>query len=274
VLSYARRLIVFLILFALIALFIWYAGPYFAFATYRPLEDETARWIAIGIVLGLWVVWVVIKRLRVGAATERLVAVLSQARPEKERPSAEQAKLRERFEEAISTLKQRGGHSLYDLPWYVFIGAPGSGKTTALLNSGLRFPLEQRVGKGAVRGVGGTRNCDWWFTDEAVFLDTAGRYTTQDSDESSDSEGWREFLALLRTYRLRRPLNGVVLTISVQDLLTQSDADRELYVEAARRRLTELTTELRIQLPVYVMVTRSEERRVGKECRSRWSPYH
>ena len=23
-----------------------------------------------------------------------------------------------------------------------------------------------------------------------------------------------------------------------------------------------------------VMITRSEERRVGKECRSRWSPYH
>ena len=24
----------------------------------------------------------------------------------------------------------------------------------------------------------------------------------------------------------------------------------------------------------YIAVTRSEERRVGKECRSRWSPYH
>ena len=53
------------------------------------------------------------------------------------------------------------------------------------------------MGKAAVRGVGGTRNCDWWFTDEAVFLDTAGRYTTQDSDAASDSEGWKEFLALL-----------------------------------------------------------------------------
>ena len=26
--------------------------------------------------------------------------------------------------------------------------------------------------------------------------------------------------------------------------------------------------------PGYVLVKRSEERRVGKECRSRWSPYH
>ena len=28
------------------------------------------------------------------------------------------------------------------------------------------------------------------------------------------------------------------------------------------------------RLWAYVSTTRSEERRVGKECRSRWSPYH
>src|SRR2546428_8407334 len=27
-------------------------------------------------------------------------------------------------------------------------------------------------------------------------------------------------------------------------------------------------------IPVYTVLARSEERRVGKECRSRWSPYH
>ena len=27
-------------------------------------------------------------------------------------------------------------------------------------------------------------------------------------------------------------------------------------------------------LPIFGMLRRSEERRVGKECRSRWSPYH
>ena len=25
---------------------------------------------------------------------------------------------------------------------------------------------------------------------------------------------------------------------------------------------------------IWIAITRSEERRVGKECRSRWSPYH
>jgi type VI secretion system protein ImpL len=252
------RALVRLIAFLLIAVFIWFAGPYFAFGSFHPLESDMARYIAIALIVVLWLVLGIVKWLRASQATDKLVGAISQMRPEKERPSAEATKLRERFDEAIAALKQRGGRSLYDLPWYVFIGAPGSGKTTALVNSGLRFPLEQRVGKGAVRGVGGTRNCDWWFTDEAVFLDTAGRYTTQDSDQSSDSEGWREFLTLLRTYRVRRPLNGVILTISCQDLLTQSEAERETYVEAARRRLQELTDELRVQLPVYVMVTKCD----------------
>ena len=201
------------------------------------------------------------RRLRAYRKSDKLLAaVVAQPQAEPARPSAEAVKLRERFEEAVATLKQqrRSGHSLYDLPWYVIIGAPGSGKTTALLNSGLKFPLEQRVGKGALRGVGGTRNCDWWFTDEAVFLDTAGRYTTQDSDAASDSAAWAEFLALLRKYRARRPVNGVILTINAQDLMVQGDAAREAHVEAARRRLNELNHELRIQLPVYVMVTKCD----------------
>jgi type VI secretion system protein ImpL len=258
---FKSRTFVRLIGFLLIAVFIWYAGPYFAFGSYHPLDSEFSRLIAIGLILACWVISALVKRLRASQASERLVgAVISHARQEKERPSAEAAKLRERFEEAVAALTRgkKAGQGLYDLPWYVFIGAPGSGKTTALLNSGLRFPADQRGAKAAVRGVGGTRNCDWWFTDEAVFLDTAGRYTTQDSDATSDSEGWREFLALLAKYRQRRPVNGIILTISAQDLLTQSEAGREAHVDAARRRLTEFTRELQIQLPVYVMVTKCD----------------
>ena len=258
---FLRRMIFVLIGFLLIAVFIWYAGPYFSFAQFTPLESELARVIAIGAVIGLWLLAALVRKLRAFRASDRLIAaVVQRPKAEPERVSPEAAKLRERFEEAVSGLKQqrRSGHSLYDLPWYVIIGAPGSGKTTALLNSGLTFPLEQRVGKGALRGVGGTRNCDWWFTDEAIFLDTAGRYTTQDSDAASDSAGWSEFLALLKKYRARRPVNGVILTISAQELLTQGEHAQEAHVEAARRRLAELTGELGIQIPVYVMVTKCD----------------
>ena len=254
-----RRAFLVLLGLLLLAVFIWFAGPYFAFADFHPLEGVTARLVAIGLVVGCWAASLLLKQLRASRASGKLVAaVVKESNAGQTSPDA--AQLRERFEEAVATLtkKRRGAQSLYDLPWYVIIGAPGSGKTTALVNSGLHFPLEQRVGKGALRGVGGTRNCDWWFTDEAVFLDTAGRYTTQDSDAASDRAGWTEFLALLRKYRKRRPVNGVILTISAHDLMTQDEKSREAHVAAARRRLTELNEELRIQLPVYLIVTKSD----------------
>jgi type VI secretion system protein ImpL len=259
--AFLKRSIVLLIGLLLIVVFVWYFGPYFAFGPYRPLDGVDERLIAIGVIVGGWLLWRLARRLRAFRRSDRLLAaVVAQPQPEPNRPPADVVKLRERFDEAVAALQQqrRSGHSLYELPWYVIIGAPGSGKTTALLNSGLKFPIEQRVGKGALRGVGGTRNCDWWFTDEAIFLDTAGRYTTQDSDQASDSAGWSEFLALLRKYRARRPINGVILTINAPDLLTRGASTRETHVDAARSRLEELHRELGIQLPVYLMVTKCD----------------
>jgi type VI secretion system protein ImpL len=254
-----RRVLPLAARFVFTALFLWFAGPYFAFADIRPLESDTARLIAIALVAGGWLAWVVVKRLRIHRASDNfLAAVVRQGRAAPAQPTAEASQLRERFEAAVATLKQQRGRTLYDLPWYMFIGAPGSGKTTALIHSGLKFPLEQLTGKEALRGVGGTRNCDWWFTNEAVFLDTAGRYTTQDSDATADSAGWTEFIDLLRKYRQRRPVNGVILTLSAEDLMTQGEHAREAHVAAARRRLDELGRQLGVRLPVYVMVTKCD----------------
>jgi type VI secretion system protein ImpL len=255
-----RRVFVVMVGLLLVALVIWVAGPLLAFADWYPLAPALNRVIAIALIIGAWALAAWLKKRKAARAGDQLAAAVVQQSQAEARPSADVVQLRERFAEAVAALKQqkRGRQSLYDLPWYVIIGAPGSGKTTALVNSGLHFPLEQRTGKGALRGVGGTRNCDWWFTEEAVFLDTAGRYTTQDSDASADSAGWAEFLSLLVKYRKRRPINGVLVAISAQDLMVQGQAGREAHVAATRRRLTELNKDLRIQLPVYVLVTKCD----------------
>ena len=109
-----------------------------------------------------------------------------------------------------------------------------------------------------MRGIGGTRNCDWWFTDEAVLLDTAGRYTTQDSDQQADKSAWDSFLALLKKTRPRRPLNGVFLTLSVPDLIQLRPEQRSELATSLRRRLHELQATLGVRLPVYVLVTKTD----------------
>ena len=72
---------------------------------------------------------------------------------------------------------------------------------------GTRFPFSEQN----LKGIGGTRNLDFWFADEAVLVDTAGRYTTQDSDRAVDAGGWKSFLALLKKYRRLQPINGVIV---------------------------------------------------------------
>jgi hypothetical protein len=118
--------------------------------------------------------------------------------------------------------------------------------------------MEQDIGRRAIKGVGGTRNCDWWFTDEAVLLDTAGRYTTQDSDRIADGAGWGQFLQLLKRHRRRRPINGVLVAYSASDLLTRSETDFNADMTALRSRIAELNRHLGISLPVYLLVTKAD----------------
>ena len=247
-----------LLLFSLV---IWFGGPYVSIADYAPLESALARIIAIVLVIVLWGLRALLRELKAARASKSLVkAVAKQEDPASARASADTRQMQQRFDEAIDVLQKsnKGRQSLYNLPWYIIIGPPGAGKTTAIVNSGLNFPLAQKFGKEALRGVGGTRNCDWWFTDQAILLDTAGRYTTQDSDQSSDAAGWLGFLGLLRKYRKRRPINGVLVAMSLADLATQSDAERQRHVAAVRERLSELNRELRITLPVYLILTKGD----------------
>jgi type VI secretion system protein ImpL len=251
----------------LLAAIIWFAGPYFAFAGYQPLASVVGRLVAILILAVCYAVYVQLRQMKSASSSRQLaekVAGQEEASAGGGRSagsSADAAQLRQRFEEAIGSLKKsrkKGAASLYDLPWYVIIGPPGAGKTTVLVNSGLHFPLAQKFGKEAVRGVGGTRNCDWWFTDEAILLDTAGRYTTQDSNAQADASGWGAFLQLLRKFRGRQPINGVIVAISATDLLIQGEHEREQQVSAIRERLNELGRELRIRIPVYFLVTKCD----------------
>ena len=267
----------------ILGLLIWWIGPLIAIGSIYPLTSEFARWVTIGGFVLLAVLRFALSRWQQRRAARRLADGMVQTSvgapdPKGERPgiSPETQVLNERFTDAVAALRKMrttaaGGKSgwrdwlslsskdfLYELPWYVFIGGPGSGKTTALTNSGLRFPLADKTGSGSIQGVGGTRNCDWWFTDEAVLIDTAGRYTTQDSHAENDKEAWQGFLGLLKKTRPRRPLNGIFLTVSVPDLLGQSQQERIRLAEALRARLLEIDNGLRIRLPIYVLVTKCD----------------
>jgi len=157
-----------------------------------------------------------------------------------------------RFEQALEELKANRV-DIYELPWYFYIGEPQSGKTFTIKTSGVDLPL----GTQGISGAGGTRDCDFWFTNEAVILDTAGRLTLQD-DEIIDREQWSAVLRFLGRCRPNCPINGVIVGIPCTSLL-EDDADTiERKADAIQKRLKELQTALKIHFPVFLAILKTD----------------
>jgi len=241
-----------------------------AIAGHVPFDPPFNRLLAIFLIVVVCELLIVIKQFRANRKDKEFIQDLATAAPDREQEGLataqdeERSALQQKFEQALRLLKETRAKSkrdkqyLYELPWYVIIGAPGSGKTTLLLNSGLKFPLSDRMGASPIEGVGGTRNCDWLFTQDAVFLDTAGRYATQDSHKAIDEAGWKEFLELIKKYRPRRPINGVLVTMSVDDFLRWKEDEINRYAKALRQRINELYSLLRVQFPIYMLFTKCD----------------
>ena len=210
------------------SLALWFAGPLIEFAGYPPLAGF---WTRILIIALIWIAylgvtaWKYVKRRKAEKALEQ--AVVAQAE------SGDNEELSQRMADAVETLRKasKGRNFLYDLPWYIIIGPPGVGKTTALVNCGLKFPLAANGESASVAGVGGTRYCDWWFAEDAVLIDTAGRYTTQDTDAEADTKSWLSFLSLLKNNRPRQPINGVILATSLEDLMRLPQEEIDAHCE-------------------------------------------
>jgi len=248
---------------AAICVVIWFYGYLAAYGDFKPLASASVRLTLIGIIIAAWFAYLVFTTIRDRRRDKKLVEGIERD-AEAEAAASQQAEVGEihnRLKEALQLLrritKKRFGY-IYELPWYVIFGAPGSGKTTALTNSGLKFPLGDALGSNSVQGIGGTRNCNWWFTDEAILIDTAGRYTTQDDLNGAAKAGWEGFLGLLRKYRRSQPINGALVTLSIGDLLTRDPEAQREEVRAIRQRLSELDELLHARVPVYLLLTKAD----------------
>ena len=247
----------------LLSICIWFLGPSLYTENWDPFGTIIQRivWIAsiFGVSLLLMLLIWVLRRRRDRKMNEDIVSSTEDP-DEDDAVKSEMDEMRKKLRTALVQLRKSkmGSRSLYELPWYVMIGPPGAGKTTAIVNSGLKFPLVEEFGSASIGGVGGTRNCDWWFTDNAVMIDTAGRYTTQESDAESDNQGWLNFLTLLKKHRKRQPINGAIIAISLSDLSMTDEVTQAAHARSIRRRLHELRDKLGVRFPIYVIFTKAD----------------
>ncbi len=166
--------------------------------------------------------------------------------------------LRRRFKEAVATLKKSDlkgkGNPLYVLPWYLIIGKSGAGKSTAIKSARLPSAFGDI---NRVSGVEGTRNCDWWFFDDAVVIDIAGRYSVH-RNEALDKNEWLAFLEHLVKYRKKEPINGIIVTVEADQLLEADLEKVEDEGRTLRKRIEEVIHVMGAKFPIYLLVTKCD----------------
>ncbi|CAJ0890733.1 hypothetical protein R77567_04212 [Ralstonia sp. LMG 32965] len=251
-----------------LCLLIWHAGPLLAFNGQHPLQDTRPRLLLIAVIAlvsAAYLVYLLWHRFRTDEGFRNWV-IGTQTKNDEPVAGADTKAVAASVEAAMRELKALrtgsglsklldGRRYLYELPWYLTLGPANAGKTSMLTNAGLGFPLTGGVGSPSQANED-RKAPIWRFTNEAVLIDTVGNFTSQNNASDALRAEWEKFLSLLRKYRGRAPVNGVVVTVSVRDLVGRTAQQRSDEAQKIRTRLAELRQELRIQFPVYVVVTK------------------
>ncbi|MEO8071614.1 MAG: type VI secretion system membrane subunit TssM [Acidobacteriota bacterium] len=153
-----------------------------------------------------------------------------------------------------SNLGENGKEAVYSLPWYVVAGLPKSGKSSLVLGSNLDFQNLPSQRESEQKFIRSTRNIDWRVTSDAVFVDTAGRYQT----EGIDGDEWAALLEVIKKSRPKRPLDGFLLAINANKILSSNEQEIEQNAKILRTRLDEAMQRLKVRFPVYLVFTNAD----------------
>lgn len=150
-----------------------------------------------------------------------------------------------------------GSRNPYLVPWFAIIGPEDSGKTTLLDVLDSVRPPAKTLGSRSDRPIG----CSWWFFQRAVVLDIGGEAIARADGSASGEMVWTTLLGLLRRYRPRRPLDGIILTLPVNQL-TGPDALSSSQLTALANqlyaRLWQTQKAFGFTLPVHVVITKCD----------------
>lgn len=158
----------------------------------------------------------------------------------------------EKFFNAVRDMKKNLGVNVYDLPWYIVIGDSGCGKTRLINNGGLTFSTGKPEGYQL-----GTLNYNWWFTEDAVFIDMAGRLCNPQDD--TDHREWQAFLDTIAKGRRGFPINGAFVCVSAEHLLSDSPEKHEADANTALERLRDLQAKLGVTFATYLIITKCDK---------------
>ncbi|WP_157761173.1 type VI secretion system membrane subunit TssM [Escherichia coli] len=232
---------------------IWWKGPTWTLYEEQWLKPLANRWLATaawGIIALMWLTVRVMKRL------QQLEKMQKQQREEAVDPLSVELNAQQRYLDRWLLRLQRyldNRRFLWQLPWYMVIGPAGSGKTT-LLREG--FPSDIIYAPEGARGAEQRLYLTPHVGKQAVIFDIDGTLCAPADADILHRRLWEHALGWLKEKRARQPLNGIILTLDLPDLLTADKRRREHLLQTLRSRLQDIRQHLHCQLPVYVVLTR------------------
>lgn len=231
-------------------LFIWLLGPEIAIAGKTPLASVLAR-IVITLILVAGFAYAKFKdHIKLLYKKNNFVY-------ESEEVFTETKLLQDNFKAALRCIHPNVIKSFlfrYEKPWFLLLGPAGSGKTTLLTKSDLELKNLDNL---PPLSIAPTKHVNWWFSEEAVFIDLGGRYLQdkQTYDGEQNQSVLKNFFKLLNRYRRQQPLNGLVLTINLQELVV--DVKLQSQLKKIRFVVQELLENFP-PFPIYLILTRCD----------------
>jgi type VI secretion system protein ImpL len=247
-----------IILLTFIALALWFAGPLIAIADVSPLQQPEKRFYAISLIFLAWFLKIYYFQAKPAKPEVTIKPVYN---PELDKKIQT---LTEKFQGFISflnkTLISREGRdvSLATLPWYLVIGSQGSGKTTLLANANVNYVLAKKYKAENIKTLPASSQCDWWVTRDLVLVDIPGGYLNTATVTTPPLGGvlWETFLQLIKRFRGKRALQGIVLTLSLPELLQQKQSTEAL--SSVVKSIGELRAQFGNHLPFHIMLTKCD----------------
>lgn len=245
------------IIFAVILLIIvWFVLPYIPVSGVYPFAAKGVRFAITGLLLvgvGIWYgIGFVQKHQTKSFAVVKTVFERIWTRVRTFGRTGWQYS-REYYNDMHDRIKSdRKRRRLKRLPWYLMIGTPQSGKKSFVQNSGLFFQRPEHIGEEATNYIEQFPDFDWWFTQQGILVDVMTNQAEKDTNE------WKKFIKLLKRERRNRPFNGVVLTLSLSELLMMSNKERQDFIQVISLYIRDIYSQFKAFVPVYIVFNKCD----------------
>jgi hypothetical protein len=143
----------------------------------------------------------------------------------------------------------------YDLPWYILLGEPRSGKSSFLSSSELELIPSAKEESSVSSDGKDSLPVRMWMGAKAVVCDISGHVFFDRWLDGSSAE-WNYIIQQLYRKRRKRPLDGIILTIPADALLADDDVLSQKKAILMAAELSQLFHTLGMYLPCQVVVTK------------------